>query len=85
MLHNAEVQDQKPEDAALAAVLMRYWNAHASKIRSHATIQLSLNKWNEFFGPVSVAELTPTLIEKFILQLQRDGRAPGGVSRVLSP
>lgn len=78
------MKDERPEDIPLSTVLMRYYKEHGSKIRSHDTILLSLNRWNEFFGPITVAELTHALVEKFILKLEADGRKPGGVSRVLS-
>jgi len=84
VLNNSVMIDEKPEDTPLAVVLMRYYKEHGSKIRSHETILLSLNRWNKFFGPITVAELTPAFVEKFILQLEADGRKPGGVSRVLS-
>ncbi len=84
VLNNSVMIDEKPEDTPLAVVLMRHWKEHASKARSAESIQLSLNEWNKFFGPITVAELTPAFIEKFILQLEANGRTPGGVSRVLS-
>ena len=84
VLNNSIMIDEKPEDTPLSVILLRHWTEHGSKVRSAESIQLSLNEWNKFFGPITVAELTPAFIERFILQLEANGRTPGGVSRVLS-
>ena len=83
VLKNETMVDEDPSNVPLATVLMRYWTHHASKLRSHHVIKPNLDRWNEFFGPVMVADLTKRRIREFVEDLQTKGWAPATINRCL--
>ena len=83
VLKCGSMTDEDPAVAPLATILMRYWSEHGSKCRSHEAIELNLARWNNFFGPITVAELSKRRIKDFILYLEEKKLSPAGVNRIL--
>ncbi len=83
VLKNETMVDEDPAVVPLATVLMRYWNEHASKLRSRHVIEPNLALWNEFFGPVTVADLTKRRIREFIDDLRAKKWGPATINRCL--
>ena len=83
ILNHGTMTEEDPAAVPMASVLLRYYNEHGSKVRSHVSIKLSLDKWNDFFGPVTVADLTKQRIRDFIKHLEAKSHSPGGVNRIL--
>jgi integrase len=84
ILGGQNLTDEDPSTVPLATAFLRYWNEHGSKVRSHETIKMDLEKWKAFFGPIMVSELSKRRIKEFIQHLVEKGHSPGGINRILS-
>ncbi len=60
-------------DAPLATVLTRYWNDRGSALTSAEVVRVSMANALEIWGDVTVAQLLPSLQEKFVAKLRADG------------
>jgi len=80
----SQPRNQEPTETALAAVLLRYWHGHASKIASHVQARIGLRLWNEFWGEATISELAIGRQEEFVFWLKSRGYKNAYVSRVLS-
>jgi integrase len=82
-----KVGKQPAAEATLGNVLVRYWEQHARDIPSKEFAQIALGYWTEFFGPVTVSEVTAARQRQFI-EWMRGRRVPplsdGYIKRVLS-
>lgn len=83
VLKHGTMNDEDPAAVPLATVLMRYWDEHGSKCRSHKSIEVNLATWNDFFGAVMVSELTKRRIKDFIKKLEDRKLSPAGINRIL--
>jgi len=93
---NSAPRDEKPADALIADVLMRYWLHHARHKPSHEQARVALALWNEYWGNKTVSDITPHEQIRFVAWLReyrqnnpRKGRtdAPmttGYINRVLT-
>ena len=79
-------QDETPEEVSLADVIRRYYEEHASKLRSHETARLNLLVWLDFFGAnATVASATKAQeIDRFIEHLKGQGKSPSYINRILT-
>ena len=71
-------------DLPLGTVLTRYYEQHAINLPSEEAARHALVHWLEFFGPVTVSELTIERQEDFIAALKAKGFRNSYVSRTLS-
>ena len=78
------VRDERPEHADVAAVMLRHYEIHAKKLRSHATVRKTLGYWAEYFEGATVADLTPDRIEAFAKELFAADLSSGYVRRILA-
>ncbi len=68
----------------LGLVLVRYWLQHASKLPSRDQARAGAALWTEFFGAVTIADLTIERQEEFIKWLKDKSYKNSYVSRTLS-
>ena len=80
----SQPHNQEPTETALAAVLLRYWHGHASKIASHVQARIALSLWNDFWCEATISELSIARQEEFVLWLKDRGYKNAYVSRVIS-
>ena len=82
---NHRQQQEAPQEADLAAVLVRYWEDHAKDVRSAATIKTHLGHWTHYFAESTVgAATTYEAIEGFKRHLRVRGLSPSGINHVLA-
>jgi len=75
---------QQPQDAALAMVLVRYWERHASALPSAEFAKIALRYWSDFWGEATVSEVTATRQREFVASLAAAGKSPGYIKRILT-
>ncbi len=68
----------------LATVLVRYWEAHGSKIPSAEAARYAMALWTDFWGPATIADLSVHRQYEFIDWLKARGYKNSYVSRVMS-
>jgi integrase len=77
--------DEKPEEALLADVRRRYWEAHGSKVRSAKSNRHCLNVWLDHWQEASVQALAGVKRQEEFHKVMRDrGFSPAGIMRVLN-
>ncbi len=79
-----ELRNEAPGAVALDLILARYyeeWGRHRAAWRN---IKRSLALWSEFHQGKSIAELTPSEVDRFVAWLKAQGFAVGYVSTVLA-
>jgi integrase len=77
--------DEKPEEAALADVLCRYWEVHGSKVRSAMSNRHCINVWLDHWQEASVQALADVRRqEEFHKAMRERGFSPAGIMRVLN-
>jgi len=81
---HGRIAQQQPQDAALALVLVRYWERHASSLASAEFAKIALRYWTEFWGEATVSEVTAGRQREFVAWLAEDGKAPGYIKRILT-
>ncbi len=75
---------QEPLDALfLETVLVRYYENHASRLRSAESARHALRKWSDYFAGATVSELTVQRQEQFIHHLEEQGCSKGYIGRIL--
>lgn len=84
MTKNETVKDAKPEDTPLENVLVRYYNRHASKLRSAETSKNCLAKWSNFFKCAMVSDLVPEKQAEFVDRLKSNGYSNEYINRILT-
>ena len=75
---------QQPQDAALALVLVRYWERHASALPSAEFAKIALRYWSDFWGEVTVSEVTAKRQREFVAWLAESGKSTGYIKRILT-
>lgn len=70
---NAEMKSEKVKDVLLGTVLQRYWSSHGIKLPSRAQAKIALGYETEFFGAITVAELTKARQAAFLEWLTGKG------------
>jgi hypothetical protein len=83
-LEQAKRKDEKPDAMPLGFVLVRYWQEHPRKLPSHDQARAGAALWTEFFGPVTIADLTIQGQAEFVEWLKAKGYKNSYVSRTLS-
>ena len=79
------VLDEKTADASLADVLRRYYEQHASTLRSAGGARDAINRWLDYWGEATVAELRDVARqEKFHDHLRARGQKPSSMMRVIN-
>ncbi len=78
------VNQQQPQDAPLAMVLVRYWQRHAQALPSAEFAKIALRYWAEFWGEATVAEITPARQREFAAGLRAGGKSEGYIKRILT-
>ncbi len=81
---NESVKDVQPEKMPLAAVLVRYYEKHASNLRSTETAKNCLAKWSEFYQDAMVSELLPDKHAEFVEWLKSKGYSNEYINRILT-
>jgi hypothetical protein len=77
--------DEKPEDALIADVLRRYWEAQGSKVRSAQSNRHCINVWLDHWQEASVQALADIdRQEAFHKDMRGRGFSPAGIMRVLN-
>ena len=71
------------DDVPLQTILKRYWDRHASKIRSAKPRAIELRYWSEHFDAAMVGDVTPEQIDALVTKLREAGKSTGYISRVL--
>ncbi len=84
VIKQAQPKHEKTAEMPLALVLVRYWEAHASKIASAEAAEIALALWTEFWGAAMVDELTVPRQFEFIEWLKARGYKNAYVSRIMS-
>lgn len=84
-INNQRPQQAEPEDVPLASVLSAYYEHHAKHIRSAQRARIAIEYWLNYFGDISVAELSSIpLQEKFHEWLRAKGQINTSINRNLS-
>ena len=81
---HGRIGQQQPQDAALAMVLVRYWERHAKALPSAEFARIALRYWSDFWGEATVAEITAARQREFIAALAAAGKSAGYVKRILT-
>lgn len=81
---HGRVAQQQPQEAALAMVLVRYWERHASALPSAEFAKIALRYWTEYWGEATVSEITTERQREFIKALAESGKSQGYIKRILS-
>lgn len=84
-VNNQRPEQENSEDVPLASVLSAYYEHHARHIRSAQRSRIAIEYWLDFFGDISVAELSSIpLQEKFHEWLREKGQVNTTINRSLS-
>jgi len=81
---HGRIAQQQPQEAALAMVLVRYWQRHAVGLPSSEFAKIALRYWSDFWGDASVSDVTPARQREFISSLDGGGKSPGYIKRILT-
>lgn len=81
---HGRVAQQQPQDAALALVLVRYWERHASGLPSAEFAKIALRYWTQFWGEATVSEVTAARQREFVAWLADNGKSSGYIKRILT-
>lgn len=81
---NGRVGQQQPQDAALAMVLVRYWERHARELPSAEFAKIALRYWTDFWGESTVSQVTAARQREFVSYLAEGGKSPGYIKRILT-
>ena len=81
---NRTLKDEKPSGVKVKEITSRYWKAHASKLKSAKSLKECLDRWDEFFGDITIAELVVDRQEKFIQHMRDAGMKPSSILKVLN-
>ena len=77
--------DERPEEASLADVLRRYWEARGSKVRSAKSNRHCINVWLDHWQEANVSALADVKRQEEFHQAMRErGFSPAGIMRVLN-
>jgi integrase len=83
------LEEHRPQNApaemvALADIMLDYYKAHGSEVRSASAVRTSCGYWVDFFGDASIAEATKApKLEAFIAHLAGHGFATAYIQRIL--
>jgi len=81
---HGRIGQQQPQDAALAMVLVRYWERHACNLPSAEFAKIALRYWSDFWGEATVSEVTAARQREFVKHLAASGKSPGYIKRILT-
>ena len=84
-LKTRSANDERPEEASLADVLRRYWEARGSKVRSAKSNRHCINVWLDHWQETNVSALADVKSqEEFHKAMRGRGFSPAGIMRVLN-
>jgi hypothetical protein len=84
-LKTRSANDERPEDASLADVLRRYWEARGSKVRSAKSNRHCINVWLDHLQETNVSALADVKRQEEFHKAMRDrGFSPAGIMRILN-
>lgn len=84
-LMTRSADDARPEEASLADVLRRYWEARGSKVRSAKSNRHCINVWLDHWQEATVRTLgNVKRQEEFHMTMRERGFSPAGIMRVLN-
>jgi integrase len=75
---------EQPAGVALATCLTRYYEHQAKALRSADQARHALIRWNEFFGPALVSEITAERQRAFVAGMRDEGLSEGYIRRTLA-
>ncbi len=79
----SELRDAPPAAVPLAWVLVRYWERHASSLRSRGEAKRHLALWTTHFGAATVDQVTPGRMRVFVAELRGRGWGDSYIRRIL--
>jgi len=84
-VNNQRPEQAEPKNVPLASVLSAYYEHHGKHIRSEQRVRIALQYWNEYFGDISVADLSSIpMQEGFHEWLRAKGQVNTSINRNLS-
>ncbi len=84
-LKTRSANNERPEEASLADVLRRYWEARGSKVRSAKSNGHCINVWLDHWQEANVSALADVKRqEEFHKVIRERGFSPAGIMRVLN-
>jgi len=84
-VNNQRPVNAKPEDVSLSSVLSSYYEHHGQHLKSVEAVRLGLRYWLEFYGDVSVAEISSIVLqEQFHDWLRARGQCNTTINRNLA-
>ena len=84
-LKTRSANNERPEEASLADVLRRYWEARGSKVRSAKSNRHCINVWLDHWQDANVSALADVKRqEEFHKVMCERGFSPAGIMRVLN-
>ncbi len=79
------VLDEKVAEASLADILRRYYEQHAQNLRSAGSARDAINRWLDYWGDATVADLRDVARqERFHGHLRARGHKPSSMMRVIN-
>lgn len=78
------VTDERPEAASLADILRRYWEEHASKLRSAKSNRHCINVWLDHWEDAAVSDLDVRRQEAFHTWMRARGYKRTAMVRVIN-
>lgn len=84
-IQNRTLDRETPDDVPLAEILRRYYEEHASKLRTAKVSQIGLGQWLDHWGTATVGDLSDVRKqEAFHAALRKRGLAESSVMRVIT-
>ena len=83
IVNNQVLRKEDPQEMPLETVFVRYYNNHASSIRSAEASRYALAKWSAYFAEQVVSDITPETIKGFMADLRDQGCSEGYIGRIL--
>lgn len=85
IVERREPKHEEPADVALEDVLVRYYQRHATHIRSRDTTRNALAKWSDFFPNAKVSEVNLDAQASFVRWTRIDkGYSDGYIQRIVT-
>jgi integrase len=76
--------NERPEDVPLMVILDRYYEEHGRYLPSRKSVSSAIAIFRTYFGNSTVSEFRRKDQERFIRELQDQGKSTGYVSRIMS-
>ena len=82
---NGKMRLEPGADVLLSVLLIRYYEKHAARLPSGPEAHRSCGIWMEYFGEITLADLTPDALDDFIEWLRdKKGYSKGYADRIIS-